>query len=108
MSDLTPESILDDLNGYMDEVRDWMKENPTAVGVLLIALQRLQGMIKDAGLPELQEKPIGADAIREMARGAIGNLQESQTALEQFIHVSLEGAEALVGVIEMLVKEFSS
>jgi len=107
MSLLDQAAVLADLDGYLDKVKDLVKENPAAVSVLLIAMQRLQGLVEQAGMPETHEKPKGADAIREMARGAISNLKASQSTLEKFIHASLETTEGLLSVVEMLVKDLT-
>lgn len=100
--------VMDDVTGVFDKVKDWLNEHPEASNVILIALQRLQGLLKQAGLPDVPDKPVGADALRNMAKDAIGNLKASQSLLEKFIHASLEGTDSLIDVLEMLVVEVTS
>lgn len=107
MSDLNRAEILGSFDTYLDKVRDLIKDHPEAVGVILVALQRLQGMLKEAGLPGAVEAPTSADEILAMTKGAISNLKASQSTLEQFVQLSLDGATQLIDVVELLVGELS-
>lgn len=100
--------IVDDAQKHLGKLQDLLKDNPEAAGVILIALQRLQGLIKAAGLPDLPVAPVGADALREMAADAVNNLKASQSTLEKFIDASLKTTDHVISALEMLIETLTS
>lgn len=98
---------VDDVNveQALKELLDVLEDNEEIKVVLLAALRKIQGFVRDARSPNTPPMPASADEIRKAAVGAVKNLRRSQSTKEKFYEVVLSTGADIIALLETVLAD---